>query len=137
VGCHVMSCNELSILGFLDSVATVSMMVCFFTMPTNFIFIAIYVTLSKLYSNALLASLNAREAFKQQFGQEFSAENATSVGRSRHQSRFSQPTNSAMVLGSQFSSLRPPSMTSIYSEDDIPLGDVTGKYPAPVKYVRS
>ncbi|KAE9391781.1 hypothetical protein BT96DRAFT_297907 [Gymnopus androsaceus JB14] len=40
----------------ITSVATVSMMICFFTMPANLVYIGAYVCLAKLYANALLAS---------------------------------------------------------------------------------
>jgi len=58
----------------ITSVAAVSMMICFFLMPTNFVFIAVYLCLAKLYANALLASLNSRKIVAHRFGEIVSQE---------------------------------------------------------------
>ncbi|KAF8188744.1 hypothetical protein BJ912DRAFT_1143346 [Pholiota molesta] len=42
--------------GLLTSIAAVAMLICFQTMPNNFIWLAIYTFLAKLYSNSLLSS---------------------------------------------------------------------------------
>jgi len=47
--------------GLLTSVAAVTMLVCFLLMQDNFIWIAIYTFLAKLFSNSFLVSLNARD----------------------------------------------------------------------------
>ncbi|KAE9397224.1 hypothetical protein BT96DRAFT_1020918 [Gymnopus androsaceus JB14] len=59
----------------ITSFATLSMMICFFAMPTNFVYIGIYLCLAKLYANALLASLNGRAYLAHQFDQVMSLEN--------------------------------------------------------------
>lgn len=46
--------------GLLTSVAAVAMLVCFLLMQGNFIWIAIFTFLAKLFSNAFLVALNAR-----------------------------------------------------------------------------
>ncbi|KIK65963.1 hypothetical protein GYMLUDRAFT_93758 [Collybiopsis luxurians FD-317 M1] len=74
----------------ITTVATVAMMICFFTMPWNFIYIAVYVCLAKVYANALLASLNAREVFSQRFGEVMTLEHLSNSSRSRP---FSQPVS--------------------------------------------
>ncbi|KAF8186291.1 hypothetical protein BJ912DRAFT_469028 [Pholiota molesta] len=52
--------------GLLTSVAAVAMLICFQTMPNNFIWLAIYTFLAKLYSNCLLSSLNSRQGLRDQ-----------------------------------------------------------------------
>ncbi|TDL20314.1 hypothetical protein BD410DRAFT_377452 [Rickenella mellea] len=51
--------------GLLTSVFSIGCLVSYATMPTNFVFIAFYAQLPKLYLNALLATLNARDAMRE------------------------------------------------------------------------
>jgi len=46
--------------GLVTSLAAVAMTICFFTMKNNFVWLGVYMFLSRLFSNSLLASLNAR-----------------------------------------------------------------------------
>jgi len=50
--------------GLLTSVDAALGMICYIVMPNNFIFIAFYMNLAKMYTNSYLASLNAREALR-------------------------------------------------------------------------
>jgi hypothetical protein len=63
-GRTVKTINQLMIwtveTGLVTSVAAVSMLICFLIMPENYIWIAIFTFLAKLFSNSLLAALNAR-----------------------------------------------------------------------------
>ncbi|KAE9391728.1 hypothetical protein BT96DRAFT_299202 [Gymnopus androsaceus JB14] len=54
--------------GLLTSVASIAALICFHTMEFNYIWFAVYLPLAKLYSNAVLASLNARPARRQRLG---------------------------------------------------------------------
>ncbi|KAL4249316.1 hypothetical protein ABKN59_007025 [Abortiporus biennis] len=47
--------------GALTSVVAVVIVITYAVMPHNFVYIAVYLTLPKLYHNALLATLNARD----------------------------------------------------------------------------
>ncbi|TDL20344.1 hypothetical protein BD410DRAFT_380052 [Rickenella mellea] len=51
--------------GLLTSVFSIGCFVSYATMPTNFVFVAFYAQLPKLYLNALLATLNARGALRE------------------------------------------------------------------------
>ncbi|KAJ3980388.1 hypothetical protein F5890DRAFT_1588878 [Lentinula detonsa] len=68
--------------GLITSLASVACVVCFHTMEYNFIWFAVYLPLAKLYSNSLLASLNARPARRQRQHQDFGSSNGsqTSLG---------------------------------------------------------
>ncbi|THV01245.1 hypothetical protein K435DRAFT_963595 [Dendrothele bispora CBS 962.96] len=55
--------------GAITSIGAVALLACFLTMPFNTIYMAFFVILGKLYSNALLASLNARKRFSRLFGE--------------------------------------------------------------------
>ncbi|KAL4250054.1 hypothetical protein ABKN59_004920 [Abortiporus biennis] len=48
--------------GALTSVCGICVPITYATMPNNFVFVGFYLLLPKLYHNALLVSLNAREA---------------------------------------------------------------------------
>ncbi|TBU45436.1 hypothetical protein BD309DRAFT_715918 [Dichomitus squalens] len=50
--------------GLLTSLCALSCLITYATMPNNFIFIAFYFVLPKLFLNSLLATLNAREALR-------------------------------------------------------------------------
>lgn len=50
--------------GLLTSMAAVTVLICYLTMPENFIWMAAYTILAKLYSNSLMASLNSREGLR-------------------------------------------------------------------------
>ncbi|KAF7964569.1 hypothetical protein HWV62_5600 [Athelia sp. TMB] len=63
-GVFAKTMNQLMIwtieTGLLTSVTAVSMLVCFLTMQDNYVWIAIFTFLAKLFSNTFLAALNAR-----------------------------------------------------------------------------
>ncbi|KAJ7788417.1 hypothetical protein B0H14DRAFT_261837 [Mycena olivaceomarginata] len=50
--------------GLLTSASGIATLVCFALMPKNFIFLGMFVVLSRLYANTLLASLNSRETLR-------------------------------------------------------------------------
>ncbi|KAF8578278.1 hypothetical protein K439DRAFT_1639010 [Ramaria rubella] len=50
--------------GILNSIAAVADLACFLAMPNNFIWLAFNFTMSKLYTNSLLATLNARDILR-------------------------------------------------------------------------
>jgi hypothetical protein len=78
----------------ITTVATLAMMICFFAMPVNFIYIGIYVCLAKIYANALLASLNARESFSQRLGEVISLQDMSSSMGTRPLSNLTPPISS-------------------------------------------
>ncbi|THG99820.1 hypothetical protein EW026_g2576 [Hermanssonia centrifuga] len=51
--------------GFLTSIVAVASLICWLTMPGNFIFLALHFAITKLYANSLLATLNARTHLKE------------------------------------------------------------------------
>jgi hypothetical protein len=63
-GRTVKTINQLMIwtveTGLVTSVGAVAMLICFLIMPENYIWLAIFTFLAKLFSNSLLAALNAR-----------------------------------------------------------------------------
>ncbi|KIK65964.1 hypothetical protein GYMLUDRAFT_1027793 [Collybiopsis luxurians FD-317 M1] len=82
----------LNVLWLLETsatttVATLTMMICFFVMPVNFIYIGVYLCLAKIYANALMASLNARE----RFSKFYNTTSHSSSGRSGTVNRFTHP----------------------------------------------
>ncbi|KIK55027.1 hypothetical protein GYMLUDRAFT_48227 [Collybiopsis luxurians FD-317 M1] len=54
--------------GLATSLAAVAAVICFHLMEFNYIWFAVYLPLAKLYSNSLLASLNARPARRKRLG---------------------------------------------------------------------
>jgi len=54
--------------GLLTSVCAVACFISYAVMPNNFVFMSFYFSLSKLYFNALLATLNARNSLRAQRG---------------------------------------------------------------------
>ncbi|CAL1717269.1 unnamed protein product [Somion occarium] len=50
--------------GLLTCVTTVVSLICWLTMPHNLIFLGLHFAISKLYSNAFLATLNARKVLR-------------------------------------------------------------------------
>ncbi|KAK0449639.1 uncharacterized protein EV420DRAFT_1565178 [Desarmillaria tabescens] len=50
--------------GLITSLASVTVLICFQTMQDTFAWIGVYIVLGKLYSNALLSSLNARHSYR-------------------------------------------------------------------------
>ncbi|KLO07563.1 hypothetical protein SCHPADRAFT_643465 [Schizopora paradoxa] len=54
--------------GLLTTICALCCLISFAAMPHNFIFIAFYFSLSKLYINSLLATLNARERLREGLG---------------------------------------------------------------------
>jgi len=63
-GKTVKTINQLMVwtveTGLVTSITAVSMLICFLIMPENYVWIAIFTFLAKLFSNSLLAALNAR-----------------------------------------------------------------------------
>ncbi|CAA7263560.1 unnamed protein product [Cyclocybe aegerita] len=51
--------------GLLTSVAAVVLLICYQAMPNNLVWLALYTSLAKLYSNSLLASLNSRQELRE------------------------------------------------------------------------
>lgn len=47
--------------GSLTCIATVLVLICWLAMPTNLVFMALYLVIIKLYANSLLATLNTRK----------------------------------------------------------------------------
>ncbi|KAK7680559.1 hypothetical protein QCA50_016341 [Cerrena zonata] len=52
--------------GLLTSIFSLACFITYAAMPKNYIFLALYFPLSKLYINALLATLNARDSLKRE-----------------------------------------------------------------------
>ncbi|THH28663.1 hypothetical protein EUX98_g5518 [Antrodiella citrinella] len=50
--------------GMITAVTTVVSLICWVTMPHNLIFLALHFTISKLYANSALATLNTRRALR-------------------------------------------------------------------------
>lgn len=50
--------------GLLPSIVGIAVIICFIIMPDNMIYLALHLLLSKLYANALLATLNFRKAHR-------------------------------------------------------------------------
>jgi hypothetical protein len=50
--------------GLVTSVFTVAYMITYLTMPTNMVYIAIYLVHCKIYANSMLASLNGRKSLR-------------------------------------------------------------------------
>ncbi|KAI0937486.1 hypothetical protein AcV5_005387 [Taiwanofungus camphoratus] len=50
--------------GMVTCVATIATLACWVAMPSNLIFLALHFTISKLYSNSILATLNARKSLR-------------------------------------------------------------------------
>jgi len=50
--------------GALTCVTTVVSMICWLTMPENLVFLGLHFTISKLYANSLLATLNSRRLIR-------------------------------------------------------------------------
>ncbi|EMD32505.1 hypothetical protein CERSUDRAFT_87815 [Gelatoporia subvermispora B] len=51
--------------GMITSIAAAVSLICWLVMPDNLIFLALHFSISKLYANALLATLNARKALRE------------------------------------------------------------------------
>ncbi|KAJ4465624.1 hypothetical protein C8J55DRAFT_566103 [Lentinula edodes] len=68
--------------GLLSSVASIAALVCFHLMEFNYIWFAVYLPLATLYSNSLLASLNARTVRRRRLGLVQQQQSAPSSGNS-------------------------------------------------------
>jgi len=80
--------------GLLTCIVTILSLVCWISMPDNLIFLGLHFAISKMYANALLATLNARTRLR---GRSHSASDPRDMGfrfpdRS-HANRFSLWTN--------------------------------------------
>ncbi|KAF9023264.1 hypothetical protein BDZ89DRAFT_1070004 [Hymenopellis radicata] len=66
--CTVMMCDKIMAwaiqTGIVTSIASALVLVTFVTMRRNFIWVAFYILLPKLYSNSLVASLNGRASLR-------------------------------------------------------------------------
>jgi len=51
--------------GLITSLVSVLSVICFLTMPNNLVWIIMYIWLAKVYSNSLLATLNARNGLRE------------------------------------------------------------------------
>ncbi|PPQ64975.1 hypothetical protein CVT24_008162 [Panaeolus cyanescens] len=51
--------------GLLPCIVAMASLICWFAMPRNLIFLGLHLVIGKLYANSLLASLNARQEFRQ------------------------------------------------------------------------
>ncbi|KDR74783.1 hypothetical protein GALMADRAFT_249674 [Galerina marginata CBS 339.88] len=78
--------------GILTSFIGSLALVCFFVMPNNFIWLGIFMSLARVFSNTLLATLNGRTALREQKFIEF-------PGR---QSTLGQGSRELMNVSSQF-----------------------------------
>ncbi|KAK7686481.1 hypothetical protein QCA50_010077 [Cerrena zonata] len=59
--------------GMITCVTTIVSLICWVSMPNNLIFLALHFTISKLYANSVLATLNARRSLRKrtQFSTDF------------------------------------------------------------------
>ncbi|KAF8955643.1 hypothetical protein BDZ97DRAFT_260923 [Flammula alnicola] len=60
--------------GLVTSIAAVSVLILYRTMPVNFIYLGAYLPLAKLYSNSLLSALNARSSLRDTVSKSLSVE---------------------------------------------------------------
>ncbi|KAK7468333.1 hypothetical protein VKT23_002847 [Stygiomarasmius scandens] len=70
--------------GAITSIGAIACLVFFLTMPFNTIWLAFFILLAKLYTNAFLASLNARKKFGKLFGQALPLRGIDRPSRSSH-----------------------------------------------------
>lgn len=87
--------------GLITSLASVTVLICFQTMQDTFAWIGVYIVLAKLYSNALLSSLNARHSYRRMMDASYfnadsdtslnSQENSVAHGRKRSPRRNTHP----------------------------------------------
>ncbi|KAI0311494.1 hypothetical protein OF83DRAFT_755348 [Amylostereum chailletii] len=89
--------------GLLTAVDATCGMVLFITMPDNFVFIAFYLQLSKLYTNAYLATLNNRGSLRERS----EGDGIVSIHLSRISGRESDPQRSVTTVGSKVGSCSP------------------------------
>ncbi|EKM55029.1 uncharacterized protein PHACADRAFT_208558 [Phanerochaete carnosa HHB-10118-sp] len=66
--------------GLLTFTLTVASFVCWLTMPSNFIFLALHFCISKTYANSFLATLNARSHIKERAGSSAGRNNSIRLG---------------------------------------------------------
>jgi len=87
--------------GLLTSVASLGCVIAYAISPNTYIFLAIYFPLSKLYINALLATLNARDTVRgRHSGRSGATGNAFSI--SMEGMRFNQSVNQTATSDSRF-----------------------------------
>lgn len=77
--------------GLMTSLADISVLICFQTMPHNFVFIAIYSVVARLYSISLLSSLNARSRLRKTIALGDSIQLDSSGRTSSEPRQFSSP----------------------------------------------
>ncbi|KAI0791271.1 hypothetical protein C8Q75DRAFT_805622 [Abortiporus biennis] len=106
--------------GVLTSLVAICIVITYTTMPHNFVFIGIYVTLPKFYLNALLATLNGRDSVRA----EGSQLNSTSIDLANihiSSSQFNPPTHV-----DNFSSGNVPAVSVLVEEGDSYKSDPFG-----------
>ncbi|KAF9478867.1 hypothetical protein BDN70DRAFT_933052 [Pholiota conissans] len=91
--------------GLLTCIVTLSVLILYRTMPHNLIFFAVYASLSKLYTNSLLTTLNARPSRKDGASNPGPAAVSVEVVRKRdrfaptsHSSSSASPYNNAISI---------------------------------------
>ncbi|KAL4253253.1 hypothetical protein ABKN59_004750 [Abortiporus biennis] len=83
--------------GLLTCVATIASLICWVSLPDTLVFLALYFTISKLYANAFLATLNARKVLRgrsQSSSDRNNSEHPMPVLFPDNFSRFSRPFTS-------------------------------------------
>ncbi|KAL4244635.1 hypothetical protein ABKN59_009177 [Abortiporus biennis] len=106
--------------GVLTSLVAICIVITYTTMPHNFVFIGIYVTLPKFYLNALLATLNGRDSVRA----EKSQLSSTSIDLANihiSSSQFNPPP-----LVDNFSSGNVPAVSVLVEEGDSYKSDPFG-----------
>ncbi|KAJ7186958.1 hypothetical protein C8R46DRAFT_282082 [Mycena filopes] len=76
--------------GLMTSVASIATLICFLTMKTNLVWAAVFVVVSRLYSNSVLASLNSRATLRA-MNENFPSHHLASVMKSHSSQSNSNP----------------------------------------------
>ncbi|KAI0790855.1 hypothetical protein C8Q75DRAFT_107881 [Abortiporus biennis] len=87
--------------GALTSLVAICVVITFATMPTKFIYIALFFTLPKFYINALLATLNARETMRAERRNESSGFTSVHVSRTQVSTASADPTQRTNLTHSE------------------------------------
>ncbi|EIN10075.1 hypothetical protein PUNSTDRAFT_133841 [Punctularia strigosozonata HHB-11173 SS5] len=82
--------------GAITGVCAILVLITYVTMPDNFIWIAFFFILGKLFLNSLLVSLNARTALKERTALPMSSLSKKSVRKSEH--RHGNPVDSRLAV---------------------------------------
>ncbi|KAF9477919.1 hypothetical protein BDN70DRAFT_880613 [Pholiota conissans] len=103
--------------GLLTSVAAIFILILYRIMPYNFIYMAAYISLAKVYSNTLLSALNSRKALRK------AVANSMSVERAPHRSEHVITTPGGVAsIASQpyYNPISIEMKTSTYKTLDLP-----------------